>query len=335
MIDTMEEDTTKRYMHHYNFPPYSTGETRPIRSTSRREIGHGALAERALMPVLPPQDKFPYTIRLVSEVLASNGSSSMASTCGSTLALMDAGVPITSPVSGIAMGLMTDGKRTKVLSDIQGVEDFAGDMDFKVAGTEKGITALQMDIKVSGISLPVMKQALEQAHEGRLFILKNMMQAIDKPRAELSPFAPRITAIKINPEKIREVIGKGGETINKIIAETGVDIDIQDDGTVFIASTSGEGAKQAIEWIERLTREPKVGEVFTGKVTRLMDFGAFIEILPGKEGLLHISQVASHRIEKMTDVAKVGDEITVKLVEIDSQGRLNLSKKALEEPTKD
>jgi polyribonucleotide nucleotidyltransferase len=331
LIDTMEEDTSKRYMHHYNFLPYSTGETGRVGSPKRREIGHGALAERALFSVLPPVEEFPYTIRLVSEIVASNGSTSMAATCGSTLALMDAGVPISSPVSGIAMGLVTDGKKSVVLSDIQGAEDFAGDMDFKVAGTRKGITALQMDIKVKGLSLELMAKALEQADAGREHILKEMEKALRQPRSELSPFAPRITTIHINPEKIRDVIGKGGEMINKIIAETGVDIDIQDDGAIFIASPSGERSEAAIEWIKRLTVEPEVGGTYRGKVVRVMDFGAFVEIMPGRDGLVHISQWAPERIEKMSDVAKVGDDVTVKLVEIDSQGRLNLSRKAVKQ----
>jgi polyribonucleotide nucleotidyltransferase len=336
MIDTMEQDTTKRYMHHYNFPGYSTGEVRPMRSPGRREIGHGALAERALLPVIPSVEDFPYTIRTVSEAVSSNGSTSMASVCGSTLSLMDAGVPIKKPVAGIAMGLvMGEGDNHVILSDIQGAEDFAGDMDFKVAGTEDGITALQMDIKVKGITPKVMKQALAQAHGGRAHIMAKMMAVIDTPRAELAPHAPRISKMMISPEDIKLVIGKGGETINKIIAETGVEIDIEDTGLVMIASTSGEAAKAAIEWIERLTARPEVGKVYHGKVVKIMEFGAFVEFMPGKDGLVHISQIADHRIDKVTDVLKEGDEVSVKLVEIDDKGRLNLSMKAAKEQTRD
>ncbi len=328
LIDTMEEDTTKRYMHHYNFPGYSTGEVRPMRSPGRREIGHGALAERALMAVIPTVEDFPYTIRTVSEAIASNGSTSMASVCGSTLSLMDAGVPIKKPVAGIAMGLITDGDKFVILSDIQGAEDFAGDMDFKVAGTEDGITALQMDIKVQGITPEIMKQALAQAHEGRAFIMGRMMEVLDKPRPELAPFAPRITKLMINPDKIREVIGKGGEVINKIIAETGVEIDIEDSGLVMIASSDAEAAQKALDWIESIVAEPEVGKVYSGEVVKIMDFGAFVNIMPGKDGLVHISQLSDARVEKVEDVVKLGDKIKVKLMEIDSQGRLNLSKKA-------
>jgi polyribonucleotide nucleotidyltransferase len=328
LIDTMEEDTTKRYMHHYNFPGYSTGEVRPMRSPGRREIGHGALAERALMAVIPTVEDFPYTIRTVSEAIASNGSTSMASVCGSTLSLMDAGVPIKKPVAGIAMGLITDGDKFVILSDIQGAEDFAGDMDFKVAGTEDGITALQMDIKVKGITPTIMKHALAQAKEGRAFIMNKMMEVIDKPRAELAPFAPRITKLMINPDKIREVIGKGGEMINKIIAETGVEIDIEDSGLVMIASSDGEAAEKAVNWIESIVAEPEVGKIYSGEVVKIMDFGAFVNIMPGKDGLVHVSQLSDQRVEKVEDVVKLGDKIKVKLMEIDSQGRLNLSKKA-------
>jgi polyribonucleotide nucleotidyltransferase len=330
LIDTMEQDTTKRYMHHYNFPPYSTGEVRPLRSPGRREIGHGALAERALEPVIPSVEDFPYTIRTVSEVVSSNGSTSMASVCASTLSLMDAGVPLKAPVAGIAMGLITDGDKFVVLSDIQGAEDFAGDMDFKVAGTDKGITALQMDIKVKGITPEVMKTALAQAKEGRAHIMSKMMAVLGKPREELSPHAPRIYKLMINPEKIKDVIGKGGETINKIIAETGVEIDIEDSGLVMIAATNGESAQLAIDWVKKLTVEPEVGQIYTGKVVRIMDFGAFVEILPGRDGLVHISQLADKRVEKVTDEVNLGDIIKVKLVEIDAQGRLNLSMKAVD-----
>jgi polyribonucleotide nucleotidyltransferase len=331
LIDTMEEDTTKRYMHHYNAPGYSSGEVKPMRSPGRREIGHGALAERALLPVIPAVEDFPYTIRTVSEVLSQNGSSSMASVCGSTLSLMDAGVPIKAPVAGIAMGLVTDhdkpGKYV-ILSDIQGAEDFAGDMDFKVAGTKDGITALQMDIKVKGITPEIMKNALAQAHEGREHIMKAMLSVIDKPRPELSPLAPRISKLMINPEKIALVIGKGGETINKIIAETGVEIDIEDSGLVMIASTDSEGAERAIEIIRGLVEDPEIGKIYTGTVVRLMDFGAFVNILPGKDGLVHISQLSEKRVEKVGDVVKLGDKVRVKLTDIDAQGRLNLSMKA-------
>jgi len=329
MIDTMEQDTTKRYMHHYNFPPYSTGEVRPMRSAGRREIGHGALAERALLPVIPSVEDFPYTIRTVSEAVSSNGSTSMASVCGSTLSLMDAGVPIKKPVAGIAMGLvMGEGDHYVILSDIQGAEDFAGDMDFKVAGTKDGITALQMDIKVKGITPKVMKEALAQAHGGREHIMGKILEVLDAPRKELAEHAPRISKMMISPDDIKLVIGKGGETINKIIAETGVEIDIEDSGLVMIASTNAEAAKQAMEWITQLTARPEIGKIYSGKVVKIMDFGAFVEIMPGKDGLVHISQMADHRIDKVTDVLKEGDSVQVKLVEIDDKGRLNLSMKA-------
>ncbi len=330
-IETMEEDDEKRYMHHYNFPPFSTGEARPMRSTGRREVGHGYLAEKALQPVIPKMEEFPYTIRLVTEILSSAGSTSMAATCGSTLSLMDAGVPIKSPVSGIAMGLMVNHEKPEqyvILSDIQDAEDFAGDMDFKVAGTKDGITALQMDIKLKGLSLDILKAALEQAKSGRGEILAAMLKAIEKPRAELSPFAPRITKIQINPDKIREVIGKGGETIQKITAETGVDIDIEDSGLVMIASADASAAQKAKEWIESIVAEPEVGKIYHGKVVKIMEFGAFVEILPGKDGMVHISQIADERVEDINKYLKEGDEVTVKLVEIDDRGRLNLSIKA-------
>jgi polyribonucleotide nucleotidyltransferase len=332
LIDTMEEDTKKRYMHHYNFPPYSTGEAKPMRSAGRREIGHGYLAEKALLAVLPDHEEFPYTIRVVSEILSSNGSTSMASVCGSTLSLMDAGVPIRKPVAGIAMGLVLDHDKPGtyiVLSDIQGTEDFAGDMDFKVAGTSEGITALQMDIKVKGITVEIMKNALAQAHEGREHIMNKLLEILDAPRPELSPYAPRITKLNINPEKIREVIGKGGEMINRIIDETGVEIDIDDTGLVMIASNDESAARAAKEWIESLVAEPEVGRVYKGRVVRVMDFGAFMEIMPGKDGLLHISQISDERVEDINTVLKEGDEFDVKLVEIDSMGRLNLSKKVI------
>jgi polyribonucleotide nucleotidyltransferase len=336
LIDTMEEDTTKRYMHHYNAPGYSSGEVRPMRSPGRREIGHGALAERALLPMIPPVEDFPYTIRTVSEVLSQNGSSSMASVCGSTLSLMDAGVPLKKPVAGIAMGLMIGEKdQYVILSDIQGAEDFAGDMDFKVAGTEDGITALQMDIKVKGITPAIMGEALSQAKTGRMHILHKMLEVLPEPRKELAPHAPRIYKLQINPDKIKDVIGKGGDTINKIIAETGVEIDIEDSGLVMIAATSGEAADMAIDWIKKLTAEPEIGTIYTGKVVRIMDFGAFVEILPGRDGLVHISQLASHHVAKVEDEVKMGDIIKVKLMEIDPQGRLNLSKKAVDHPGND
>jgi len=324
------EESKKRYMHHYNFPSYSVGEVRPLRGPGRREIGHGALAERALLPVLPTEDKFPYTIRLVSEILMSNGSTSMAATCGSTLALMDAGIPITSPVSGIAMGLIKEGDKVAILSDIQGIEDFLGDMDFKVAGTSKGITAIQMDIKIKGISIEIMTKALEKADQGRAFILKKMQESIASPRKELSQFAPRVITLSVPVDKIGMVIGPGGKNIKRIIEETGVQVDIEDDGRVFITGADAEGAKEAQRIIEAMTAEAKVGEVYTGKVTRIMNFGAFVEILPGKEGLVHISQLADRRVAKVEDVVKVGDTIKVKVVEIDDMGRVNLSKKAAE-----
>lgn len=330
LLDTMEEDTTKRYMHHYNFPPFSTGEARPVRSTGRREVGHGYLAEKALVPVIPEQEEFPYTIRVVTEILSSAGSTSMASVCGSTMSLMDAGVPISAPVSGIAMGLMIDHNdptKYTILSDIQDAEDFAGDMDFKVAGTTNGVTALQMDIKVKGISASIMDEALAQAKVGRAHILEQMLKVIDKPRSEVSPYAPRITKISINPDKIREVIGKGGETIQKITAETGVEIDIEETGLVLIYSDDEAKANAAREWIESITAEAEIGKTYNGKVVRVMDFGAFVEILPGKEGLVHISQFSDEHIKNIHDVVNEGDEFRVKLTEIDDKGRLNLSKK--------
>lgn len=328
-IDGISEETEKRYMHHYNFPPYSVGEARPMRSPGRREIGHGALAERALIPVLPPVTEFPYAIRVVSEVLSSNGSTSQASVCGSTLALMDAGVPITAPVAGIAMGLVKTDEKVAVLSDIQGMEDFLGDMDFKVAGTKKGITAIQMDIKVHGLSKEILQAALKQAHDGRMYIMDQMMEEIAEPRAELSPYAPRIISMSIDPDKIRIIIGKGGSTINRIISETGAKIDIDDDGNVSIASPDMESALAAQKEIDLLLRDVEVGGIYEGKVTRLMTFGAFVEILPGKEGLLHISKMAKHRVEKVEDELAVGDVVTVKVSEIDSQNRINLSRKEL------
>lgn len=329
-LDTISPETEKRYLHHYNMPPYSVGETRPMRGPGRREIGHGALAERALLPVLPSLDEFPYTIRVVSEVVSSNGSTSMASTCGSTLALMDAGVPIKAPVGGAAMGLITDTAtgRHAVLTDITGKEDAYGDMDFKVAGTEEGVTALQMDIKVQGITVEVMRAALEQAREARLFILDRMTQTIAASRSELSPYAPRIITMKIPVDKIRDVIGAGGKVIRQITAETGTQINVEDDGTIQIASVSGEAAQKAIRWIEGLTRDVEVGKEYLGKVTRIMNFGAFVEILPGKEGLVHISQLADYRVPRVEDVVSIGDELMVVVTEIDRMGRVNLSRRA-------
>ena len=335
LLDGINPETSKRYMHHYNFPPFSVGEARPMRSPGRREIGHGALAEKALIPVIPSEAEFPYTLRLVSEILESNGSSSMASVCGSSLSLMDAGVPIKAPVSGVAMGLVKDGDHHSILTDIQGLEDALGDMDFKVAGTAAGITAIQMDIKIHGISREILESALEQARQGRLFILDKMIATLDKPREELSDYAPRIITVKIHPDKIREIIGPGGKMIKKIVEESGAKIDIEDDGRIFIAAVDPKSGQIAQTMIENLVREVQVGEVYTGKVTRLMTFGAFVELLPGKEGLVHISQLAHERIEKVEDVVKVGDEITVKVTEIDRQGRVNLSRKVLlvKEPT--
>ena len=328
IIDGLGPETTKHYIHHYNFPGYSVGEAKPIRSPGRREIGHGALAERALVPVIPTTEEFPYTIRLVSEVLESNGSSSMGSVCGSTLSLMNAGVPIKRPVSGVAMGLVKEGDKYTILTDIQGMEDAFGDMDFKVAGTTEGVTAIQMDIKVAGIDRDILYSALQQAKRGRAFILGKMLECIDKPAAELSPYAPRVETIKIKVDKIRDVIGTGGKVVKKIIDETGVQIDIHEDGNIFISSVDAESMKKARQMIEDIVREVEVGEVYTGKVTRLMKFGAFIEVLPGKEGLCHISQLADHRVEKVEDVVQVGDQLQVKVVEIDDKGRVNLSHKA-------
>lgn len=327
-LDGLGTELTKRYIHHYNFPPYSVGETKPLRSPGRREIGHGALAERALLPVIPSEEEFPYTIRLVSEVLESNGSSSMASTCASTLSLMDAGVPIKAPVSGVAMGLVKEGDDITILTDIQGLEDANGDMDFKVAGTEKGITAIQMDIKIDGINRQIFEQALEQARKGRAYILGKMLECIPAPRPSLKEHAPKITTLKINPDKIKDVIGPGGKVIKKITEESGAKIDIEEDGTVYVAAADQASANKAIEAINAITAEPEIGKIYTGKVTHLMNFGAFVEFMPGREGLVHISQLAKERVEKVEDVVNVGDEIVVKLVEIDAKGRMNLSRKA-------
>ena len=331
ILDGLWEDDFKRYIHHYNFPPFSVGETRPMRGPGRREIGHGALAERALEPMIPSEEEFPYTIRLVSEVMSSNGSTSQASVCGSTLALMDAGVPIKAPVAGIAMGLIKDEKtdRTAILTDIQGLEDFYGDMDFKVAGTTKGITAIQMDIKIKGIDRDILKKALAQAREGRLFILNKMLEVLPEPRKELSTYAPKIIQTHIDPDKIGDVIGPGGKVINNIIAETGVKIDIEDDGRVFIASENLNSANDALKIVNDITKEIKVGEIYEGTVVRIVKFGAFVEILPGREGLVHISQLAQERIPKVEDVVNVGDKREVKVIKIDEQGRIDLSRKAL------
>ncbi len=334
IIDTMEVDTKKRFIHHYNFPPYSTGEIKPLRGPGRREIGHGALAERALIPIIPSKEEFPYTILLVSEILSSNGSSSMASTCGSTLSLMDAGVPIKRPVSGVAMGIIVNQKSKiknqndyKILTDIQGLEDYYGDMDFKVAGTEQGITALQMDVKIDGLTTEMLKNALSQAKNNRLQILEKMLATIPETRANLSQYAPRIITMHINPGKIRNVIGSGGKIINEIIDRTGVEIDIEDDGSIFITSPDEASAKKAVEWIDNLTHEVKPGEIFNGRVTRIMNFGAFAEILPGQEGLIHISELADYRVNQVEDIVQIGDIVPVKVKNIDEQGRINLSLK--------
>ncbi|MGV8082632.1 MAG: polyribonucleotide nucleotidyltransferase [Coriobacteriia bacterium] len=324
-IDTIDVAEGKRYIHHYNFPPFSTGETGFMRGPKRREIGHGALAERALLPVVPDEITFPYTIRIVSEVLESNGSSSMASVCGSTLALMDAGVPISAPVSGIAMGLIKEGDRVAVLSDIQGLEDFLGDMDFKVAGTEKGITALQMDNKAHGLSAEILSQALHQAKEGRAFILGKMMEAIEEPREELSKFAPRIITVKIPTDKIRDVIGSGGKVVRGIQEETGAQIDIQEDGTIFIASRD-LGGEEAARRIKAIVKEPEIGEEYYGRVVSIQPFGAFVELIPGKDGLLHVSRVAQGRVEKVEDVLSVGDAVHVKIIDIDDRGKVSLDR---------
>jgi len=327
--DLVSPEESKRYMHHYNFPPYSTGEARVLRGKSRREVGHGALAERAIMAVIPPEKDFPYTIRLVSEVLSSNGSTSMASVCGSTLALLDAGVPIKAPVGGIAMGLITDGARYAVLTDIQGMEDHLGDMDFKVAGTEAGITALQMDIKVKGLRYEILEQALSQAREARMQVIGVLRECMPEPRPELSPYAPRITTIHIPVDKIGAVIGPGGKVIRGIQDETGVKIDIEEDGTVYIAATDGSAAETARSRIEALTESPEIGRIYTGKVVRVTDFGAFVEILPGLDGMVHISQLADYRVNKVEDVAKLGDEIMVMITDIDPAGKIRLSRQAV------
>lgn len=327
-LDGLDEETSKRYIHHYNFPPYSVGEARPSRGPGRREIGHGALAERALAPVIPSQDEFPYTIRVVSEILSSNGSTSQGSICGSTMALMAAGVPIKEPVAGISTGLVTDDtdrSRYIMLTDIQGLEDFFGDMDFKVAGTKNGITAIQVDIKIDGLTRDIIKEAFERTRVARMYILNEvMLKAIPEPRKELSKYAPKIISMKIDVDKIKDVIGSGGKTINKIIADTGVKIDIEEDGSVFIAGTDSEAAEKAKSIIEAITMDLEVGNTYVGKVTRIMNFGAFVEVAPGKEGMIHISKLAKERVEKVEDVVSIGDEVKVKVIEIDNQGRVNL-----------
>lgn len=329
IIDDLTQETEKRYIHQYNFPSYSVGETKSSRGPGRREIGHGALAERALIPVIPTVEEFPYAIRVVSEILESNGSSSQASVCGSTMSLMNSGVPIKAPVAGIAMGLVNEGEHFTVLTDIQGMEDALGDMDFKVAGTAKGITAIQMDIKIHGLSREILLAALQQAQKGRMFILGKMAECIDKPAEHLSPYAPKIITLTIPVDRIRDVIGSGGKIINKIISETGVKMDVEEDGHVYIATPDEEAAQRAKKWVEELTHEVQVGETYLGKVTRLMKFGVFVEILPGKEGMVHVSQLATRRVEKPEDVVHEGDEIMVKVTEIDDKGRINLSRKAL------
>ncbi len=325
-LDDLHPEEQKRYMHHYNMPPYSVGETKPMRSPGRREVGHGALAERALLPVIPSKGDFPYVLRVVSEVLSSNGSTSMGSVCGSTLALMDAGVPILKPVSGAAMGLIKEGDEVRILTDIQGIEDFLGDMDFKVAGTDKGITALQMDMKIAGLSMQVIADAINQARPARMHILDRMLATIDKPREELSPFAPRLLTIKIDQDLIGMIIGPGGKTIKGITEQTGAKIDIEDDGTVTISAVDGGKAKQARGIIEGMTRKLSAGDVYVGRVTRIIPIGAFVEFLPGKEGMIHISQLADYRVGKVEDEVAVGDEVIIKVREIDSRGRVNLTR---------
>ena len=326
LADDLHPEDEKRYIHHYNFPPFSVGETKPMRSPGRREIGHGALAERAIVPILPPKETFPYVLRVVSEVLSSNGSTSMGSVCGSTLALMDAGVPITKPVSGAAMGLIKEGDEVRILTDIQGIEDFLGDMDFKVAGTETGITALQMDMKITGLSMEVIAKAIEQAKPARLHILEKMLSTIDQPRSSLSPYAPRLLTLKIDPELIGLVIGPGGKTIKGITEQTGAKVDIDDDGTVTISAVEGDRAEQAKKIIYNMTRSLNQGDVYVGRVTRIIPIGAFVEVLPGKEGMIHISQLAEGRVDKVEDEVAVGDEVVVKVREIDNKGRLNLTR---------
>jgi polyribonucleotide nucleotidyltransferase len=329
MLDDLSPEESKRYIHHYNFPPFSTGETWPLRGPKRREIGHGALAERALLPVIPSEEEFPYTIRVVSEVLSSNGSTSMASVCGSTLALMDGGTPIKDPVAGIAMGLVVENEQYRILTDIVGMEDHLGDMDFKVAGTRNGITALQMDLKVKGISAQVMAEALEQARQARMRILDVMEETLPQPRPELSPNAPRMLILEVDPDKLGAVIGTGGKTVRSIEEECDVQVDIEDDGTIYIASTDGAGAQRAQEIIERLTAEPEVGEIYTGRVVRITDFGAFVELVPGTDGLVHISQLSDRHVEGVRDVVDINDEIMVMITDIDREGKIRLSRQAV------
>ncbi|HEY9577334.1 MAG TPA: polyribonucleotide nucleotidyltransferase, partial [Pseudobacillus sp.] len=329
ILDGLGIEESKRFMHHYNFPSFSVGETRPLRAPGRREIGHGALGERALEPIVPSEKDFPYTIRLVSEVLESNGSSSQASICASTMAMMDAGVPIKAPVAGIAMGLVKSGEHYTVLSDIQGMEDHLGDMDFKVAGTEKGVTALQMDIKIEGLSREILEEALQQAKKGRMHILDHMVSVIAEPRSELSDYAPKILTMTINPDKIRDVIGPSGKQINKIIEETGVKIDIEQDGTIFISSIDAQKNNAAKKIIEDIVREVEVGQMYDGTVKRIEKFGAFVELFPGKDGLVHISELAEERVRKVEDVVALGDKLLVKVIGIDDQGRVNLSRKTV------
>jgi len=327
-IDALQgESTTKRFLLHYNFPPFSVGEAKFLRGPGRREIGHGALAERALISQIPEDERFPYTLRVVSEITESNGSSSMATVCGGTLSLMDAGVPMNAPVSGIAMGLIKEGDEVVILSDILGVEDHLGDMDFKVTGTAKGITALQMDIKIAGVNREILTRALAQANEGRAYILNKMLESIQEPRGEISMHAPRITTIKIHPDKIRDVIGPGGKMIRSIVERTGAKIDVEDDGSIKIATADAEASEKAIKIIEDLTQEAKVGKLYMGTVRKIMDFGAFVEIFPGTDGLVHISQLAEHRVNKVEDVLKEGDQVMVKVLEIDRQGKIRLSRK--------
>ena len=325
-LDNLDEESFKRYMHHYNFPGYSSGEAKPLRGPGRREIGHGALAERALEPVIPSEAEFPYCIRTVSEILSSNGSTSQASVCGSCLALMDAGVPIKAPVAGIAMGLVkdADSDRVAIMSDIQGMEDFLGDMDFKVAGTAKGITAIQMDIKIKGIDEKILRTALNQAREGRLYILDKMLAVLPEPRKELSPWAPKIISFTIDPEKIGDVIGKQGKVINKIIEETGVKMDIEDDGTVYIATNDSEMAQKAKNIVLSIVEDPVPGKIYEGPVVRTSEIGAFVQLAPNKDGMIHISKLAKERVEKVTDVVNVGDMVSVEVIKIDEKGRINL-----------
>ena len=334
-IDALIGEHYKKFMLHYNFPPFSVGEVKFLRGPSRRDIGHGALAERALLPVIPKEEEFPYTLRVVSEILESNGSTSMATVCGGSLSLMDAGVPISAHVAGIAMGLIKEGNEVRVLSDILGDEDHLGDMDFKVAGTRQGVTALQMDIKISGITREMMKEALYQAREGRVGILKIMEAAISEPRKEISGHAPRIITLKVKPEKIREIIGPGGKVIRGIVEETGVKMDVEDDGTVTIASSDEAATRRAVEMVQRITAEAEIGKIYKGTVRKIVDFGAFVEIFPGTDGLVHISQLAPQHVRRVADVIKEGDEILVKVLDIDRQGKIRLSRKeALEEAGK-